>query len=82
MSVNMSVLIPVKFSGYTGQREEYEEYENDMKVSISGGVVTLSDTQSYRRPDITFSVDDLTEALNVVGLKQPNIPRFVGDDSR
>jgi hypothetical protein len=63
--VALTVSIPVKMGGYTGQREDWEEVEREYKVSATPDTITLSGTYNpwYK---ITFDRAALQAALEVL----------------
>jgi hypothetical protein len=66
--MNVKVSIPASLGGYTGQRDEWEEFENDWNVIVAGDTVTLQHTGSIGRT-FKFQLSDLNEAVAFI-LKQ------------
>ncbi len=65
--VKLKVLIPTKSGGYTGQRDEWEEYETDREVIVDGDMVTLKDPRPYCKSEsISFSMNDLQAAIKAL----------------
>lgn len=65
----ITVSIPVKVGGYTGQRDQWEETERDYVVTLGDdGTVSLQAQDGVRRK-ITFDPEALQEAL---GLLRPS----------
>lgn len=61
----LRVSIPVKVGGYTGQRDQWTEHEQDYNVSLDGDKVVLHNTGHDGRK-ITFDRAGLDAALNVL----------------
>ena len=76
-NVRVTIAIPVKIGGYTGQREEWEEYERDHVVKVDGDDVTLEGQTDVRRK-ISFSKRDLYAAIKMLVGQEP----VYRDDSR
>lgn len=63
----ITVSIPVKVGGYTGQRDNWEEIERDFVVTFNDDdTVSLQDSSGVRRK-ITFDPEALQEALGILG---------------
>lgn len=69
--VMLPVSIPVSVGGYTGQREEWEEYERLFSVTVHDDKVVLSGRDNDGR-QITFGRDDLNAALEVLARYDDN----------
>ena len=74
-NVKIKVMIPVKIGGYTGQRDQWQEFEHDFVVEGDYNEVTLTETQSIPGTKITLSVNDLQAALRAVGVQQGPVMR-------
>lgn len=67
----ITVSIPVKVGGYTGQRDEWQEFERDHVVTRNpDGTVSLQESGSGRSK-ITFDPEALTEALGILRQQRP-----------
>lgn len=63
--MNITVSIPVKVGGYTGQRDAWEELGHEYTVDTDGETVMLTSNDTIRR-QIKFKLEDLTKALDVL----------------
>lgn len=71
----ITVSIPVKIGGYTGQYDKWEEHEGEYAVSVVGDSVELSDRSGIPGREISFSRRALEKALQIVGGEQPVLRR-------
>jgi hypothetical protein len=70
-NVNVTISIPVKVGGYTGQRDAWEEYEREHRVVLTDeGTIYLKSGSDVQR-QISFQRADLEAALRMVGGTKP-----------
>jgi hypothetical protein len=61
--MKVTVAIPVKVGGYTGQRDAWEESERDHAVTVEGDTVTL---EGDTKRKVSFSLAALNESVRFV----------------
>lgn len=65
--MNIDVSIPVRVGGYTGQRDQWEEFERHYSVCIPDGeLVVLEDRSPGLGRKITFSLQELQTAIDFI----------------
>lgn len=72
----VTVNIPVRTHGYTGQRDQFEQHTKDFKVRFDGETVRLVAPSGYGR-SIDFSESELKQALTFIrehGLLDQELP--------
>lgn len=76
MPPKIEVSIPVNVGGNTGQRDQFESMTHQYAVSVAGPTVTLERTgfNSAAAKKISFSLDDLAEAVQFVRSRNPDNP--------
>jgi hypothetical protein len=61
----ITVSIPVKIGGYTGQRDQWEEHTYSMAVSREGANVVLQSAAGSNRARVAFPVSALEAAIKI-----------------
>lgn len=60
--MKVTISIPVTLSGYTGQRDIWEERETDWTVEVDKGEITL---RSSDLQQVQFRLTELTNAIDL-----------------
>lgn len=66
-NVSIKVMIPVISGGYTGQRDAWEQREEDQLVTFTKGIITIKSMNHTSRM-VQFKKADLDAALRALGM--------------
>jgi hypothetical protein len=64
--MNVIVSIPVETGGYTGQRDQWESYQNDYKVEIEDDGRVVLESGGYSKTKIWFDLEELQAAVKFI----------------